>query len=226
MDLAVASTPRFPCTRASGYTSTLEDLGSEHMGSSTADSMAEAILGSDGMDGEAAALPTCGWAILSCAIVFSSWAGVAEREAATMLALVGQAEGGPALPAATVKTLTVRTEERADPKVAAAPAVRAHKEVASTGIMVKQGNLATVGAEGAAASRRQALSEGLAGGAGGGYYGGGGGGGGGAGVEGESGPGGGGGGGSSYVEPSAKHVRMWQGWKDATGDGLVVFSWR
>lgn len=37
--------------------------------------------------------------------------------------------------------------------------------------------------------------------------------------------GGGGGGGSSYVEPSAKNFRQWQGWKNATGDGLIVLSW-
>ncbi|MGA2759438.1 MAG: hypothetical protein ABSF08_03825 [Candidatus Cybelea sp.] len=60
------------------------------------------------------------------------------------------------------------------------------------------------------------------GGGGGGYYGGGGGGGGGGYV---GGPGGGGGGGSTYIEPSAYSARSWQGWKDATGDGLVVFSW-
>ncbi|MBV8724658.1 MAG: hypothetical protein JO350_04915 [Candidatus Eremiobacteraeota bacterium] len=64
------------------------------------------------------------------------------------------------------------------------------------------------------------------GGGGGGYYGGGGGG------SGSSGPGslwgggGGGGGGSSYAEPSAARVQFWQNWKNATGDGLVVFSWR
>ncbi|MFY9665140.1 MAG: hypothetical protein WAK19_11895 [Candidatus Cybelea sp.] len=58
------------------------------------------------------------------------------------------------------------------------------------------------------------------GGGGGGYYGGGGGGGGGFAAN-----GGGGGGGSSYVEPIAIEPRMWQGWKNATGDGLVVFSW-
>ncbi len=68
---------------------------------------------------------------------------------------------------------------------------------------------------------------GAGGGGGGGYYGGGGGG------SGSAGPsssewsgGGGGGGGSSYAEPSAEHVRFWQNWKNATGDGLVVFSWQ
>jgi hypothetical protein len=63
------------------------------------------------------------------------------------------------------------------------------------------------------------------GGGGGGYYGGGGGGG------GENSfavglPGAGGGGGSSYVEASALKARLWRGWKDADGDGLVVFSWK
>ncbi len=65
------------------------------------------------------------------------------------------------------------------------------------------------------------------GGAGGGYYGGGGGGGGGAtyaSIYGQ--PGGGGGGGSSYAERTAINFRTWSGWKNATGDGLVVFSWK
>ncbi|HEX3458472.1 MAG TPA: glycine rich domain-containing protein [Candidatus Baltobacteraceae bacterium] len=63
------------------------------------------------------------------------------------------------------------------------------------------------------------------GGGGGGYYGGGGG---GAGIGNYSVgfPGGGGGGGSSYVEPSAIKMRFWRGWKNATGDGLVVLSWQ
>ena len=64
------------------------------------------------------------------------------------------------------------------------------------------------------------------GGAGGGYYGGGGG---GAGVTfelgSEGGAGGGGGGGSSYIEPSAHRFASWQGWKKATGNGLIVFNW-
>ena len=62
------------------------------------------------------------------------------------------------------------------------------------------------------------------GGGGGGYYGAGGGGGGG-GYEFEGSVGGGGGGGSSYAEPSAQRVQMWRGWKTATSNGLVVFSW-
>lgn len=70
-------------------------------------------------------------------------------------------------------------------------------------------------------------SGGGGGGAGGGYYGGGGGGGGASGVASlYGGSGGGGGGGSSYVEPSATNVHMWQGWKNATGNGLVVVSWQ
>ncbi len=63
------------------------------------------------------------------------------------------------------------------------------------------------------------------GGGGGGYYGGGGG---GAGVVfelgSESGAGGGGGGGSTYIEPSATRFASWQGWKKASGNGLVVFD--
>jgi hypothetical protein len=61
------------------------------------------------------------------------------------------------------------------------------------------------------------------GGGGGGFYGGGGGAGGGNSTF-QNG-GGGGGGGSSYIEPSARGGRMWQGWRKATNDGLVVFSW-
>jgi hypothetical protein len=64
------------------------------------------------------------------------------------------------------------------------------------------------------------------GGGGGGYYGGGGGGGGGAVDEPvPSAAGGGGGGGSSFAESRATHVKMWQGWYNAAGNGLVVFSW-
>jgi hypothetical protein len=36
----------------------------------------------------------------------------------------------------------------------------------------------------------------------------------------------GGGGGSSYAEPSAINFRTWGGWKNANGNGLVVFSWK
>jgi hypothetical protein len=61
---------------------------------------------------------------------------------------------------------------------------------------------------------------GSGGGGGGGYYGGGAGGG-GSYLE----QGGGGGGGSSYVESSATNVHFVRGWKKATGNGLVVFSW-
>jgi hypothetical protein len=68
---------------------------------------------------------------------------------------------------------------------------------------------------------------GAGGGGGGGYFGGGGGGGGGSGSGAGNGwPGGGGGGGSSYVEPSATRFHTWSGWKNATGDGLVVISWQ
>lgn len=65
------------------------------------------------------------------------------------------------------------------------------------------------------------------GGGGGGYYGGGGGGGGGAAYASIYGaPGGGGGGGSSYVEPRATDAHFWKNWKDASGNGIVVFSWQ
>ncbi|MGC1334540.1 MAG: hypothetical protein WA812_04080 [Candidatus Cybelea sp.] len=65
------------------------------------------------------------------------------------------------------------------------------------------------------------------GGGGGGFYGGGGGGGGATGYSSYygSGGGGGGGGGSSYVGKRATHSHVWQGWKNAVGDGLVVISW-
>lgn len=67
---------------------------------------------------------------------------------------------------------------------------------------------------------------GSGGGAGGGYYGGGGGGGGGWDYGDYEGGGGGGGGGSSYVEPGARKFESWKGWKTASGNGLVVFSWQ
>jgi hypothetical protein len=65
------------------------------------------------------------------------------------------------------------------------------------------------------------------GGGGGGFYGGGGGGGGAPGYSSYdgSGGGGGGGGGSSYVGKRATHSHVWQGWKNAVGNGLVVISW-
>ena len=64
------------------------------------------------------------------------------------------------------------------------------------------------------------------GGGGGGYYGGGGGGSGSFnnGSEG-GGNGGGGGGGSSFTEPGAKSVTLWQGYSTATGDGRVIVTW-
>ncbi len=62
------------------------------------------------------------------------------------------------------------------------------------------------------------------GGGGGGYYGAGGGGG-GAGCIYCGRPGGGGGGGSSYIEPSAKRYQTWQGWRKATGNGVVILTW-
>jgi hypothetical protein len=86
------------------------------------------------------------------------------------------------------------------------------------------GDNGLLGKGGAGANGGSYPCGGFGGGGGGGYYGGGGGG------EGSNygsspiGGGGGGGGGSSYVEPTATDVHMWQGWNKAQY-GLVVFSW-
>jgi hypothetical protein len=84
----------------------------------------------------------------------------------------------------------------------------------------------TAGALGDGGSGGEGSSEAGGGGGGGGYYGGGGG---GAGTNRQSlpwlGSSGGGGGGSSYAEPRATSVHMQRGWKNATGNGLVVISW-
>jgi hypothetical protein len=63
------------------------------------------------------------------------------------------------------------------------------------------------------------------GGGGGGWFGGGGG---GSGVSSTTvtGGGGGGGGGSSYAESTAKHIHMYRGWQDNTGNGAVTIQWR
>lgn len=91
----------------------------------------------------------------------------------------------------------------------------------------KSGGFGEGGRGGAGGHSRGYYTGGGGGSAGGGYYGGGGGGGGASGVASLYGASaGGGGGGSSYVEPSASRVHMWQGWKNATGNGLVVFSWQ
>jgi hypothetical protein len=69
---------------------------------------------------------------------------------------------------------------------------------------------------------------GAGGGGGGGFYGGGGGGGGSQGYtssESYVAGGGGGGGGSSFVGKRATHSHLWQGWKNAVGNGVVVISW-
>jgi hypothetical protein len=63
------------------------------------------------------------------------------------------------------------------------------------------------------------------GGGGGGFYGGGGGGGGTEAISYGVGAGGGGGGGPSFVGKRAENARIWPGWKNAVGDGLVVISW-
>jgi Glycine rich protein len=87
------------------------------------------------------------------------------------------------------------------------------------------GKNGTLGFGGRGAQNGHGVSTG-GGGGGGGYYGGGGG---GAGSEFSSsvgqGSGGGGGGGSSYVEPNATDVHMWQGWKPKVPNGLIVFTW-
>lgn len=88
------------------------------------------------------------------------------------------------------------------------------------------GTLGTGGSGGRAGSNPSGLNF-SGGGGGGGYYGGGGGGGGGAAFASiYGGPGGGGGGGSSYIEPKASKFQTWSGWKNATTNGLVVFSWQ
>jgi hypothetical protein len=85
----------------------------------------------------------------------------------------------------------------------------------------ENGALGTGGAGGQAAG---GYSSG-GGGGGGEYYGGGGAGSGEGGYTTDFGGGGGGGGGSSFAEPKATQVHIWQNWKSATGDGQVVFSW-
>jgi hypothetical protein len=83
-----------------------------------------------------------------------------------------------------------------------------------------------LGGSGGAGGQGGSYGDGGGGGGGGGGYYGGGGGGGGAGLYGPPQIGNGGGGGSSYAEPSATSVHFWQGWKKATGNGLVVVSWQ
>jgi hypothetical protein len=101
-----------------------------------------------------------------------------------------------------------------------------------TGGAAGQGSLGTgapggdgaLGVGGAGGFQSGSNATGGGGGGGGGYFGGGGGGSGAPSVS-ENNGGGGGGGGSSYVKPGATHVRMWQNWKNAAGNGLVIFSW-
>jgi Glycine rich protein len=80
------------------------------------------------------------------------------------------------------------------------------------------------GARGAGGSGGKQRSAGGGGGGGGGYFGGGGGG--SACRSHDNNGGGGGGGGSSFAERKAMNVHFWKGWKNATTDGLVVFSWQ
>jgi hypothetical protein len=93
-----------------------------------------------------------------------------------------------------------------------------------TGNSGKPGERGLGGAGGSGCQSYSCGYGGSGGGAGAGYYGGGGGGV-GAGAETDFGGGGGGGGGSSYCETSARTCDNWQGWKTATGNGLVVISW-
>ena len=88
----------------------------------------------------------------------------------------------------------------------------------------KRGALGLGGAGGGLGCTSSCEPGGGGGGGGGGYYGGGGGGSGGAQTS-HQGNGGGAGGGSSYVERSAKGVRMYRGWKDATGNGSITIKW-
>jgi hypothetical protein len=90
----------------------------------------------------------------------------------------------------------------------------------------KPGSVGTGGMGGAGCTGGPSCWSGENGGGGGGGYYGGGGGGAGGGDSSYSFGGGGGGGGSSYIEPSAKKFQSWQGWHQAGGNGLVVFSWR
>ncbi|HEX3459106.1 MAG TPA: glycine-rich protein [Candidatus Baltobacteraceae bacterium] len=88
------------------------------------------------------------------------------------------------------------------------------------------GSAGTLGAGGSGGSGDSDIHCG--GGGGGGYYGGGGG---GSGSQSEGsvggGSGGGGGGGSSYAEPNAiGRIYGWEGWRDATGNGVVTLIWK
>ncbi|HEV3089816.1 MAG TPA: hypothetical protein VGX91_00070 [Candidatus Cybelea sp.] len=81
------------------------------------------------------------------------------------------------------------------------------------------------GGSGCIVQSSSCVAGGSGGGGGGGYYGGGGGGAAGACCSYRGAGGGGGGGGSSYIEPTATHVQISRGWKSATYNGSVVFSW-
>ncbi len=90
----------------------------------------------------------------------------------------------------------------------------------------KDGNPGAAGALGLGGSGGNKIADpGSGGGGGGGGYFGGGGGGSACPPEPPYSGGGGGGGGSSYAEPRATNVRFWPNWKNASGNGLVVFSW-
>jgi len=88
------------------------------------------------------------------------------------------------------------------------------------------GNAGSAGTVGVGGTGGSGYDRKPGGGGGGGFYGGGGG---GSGSHGngniQGGSGGGGGGGSSYAEPNATNVQMWQGWQNATGNGVIILSW-
>jgi hypothetical protein len=88
------------------------------------------------------------------------------------------------------------------------------------------GTLGDGGSGGAGGKSNGHSAGGGGGGGGGGYYGGGGGGGGCGGYTHYNNAGGGGGGGSSYIAPSANGGQTWTGWKKATANGEIVFSWQ
>ncbi|MGP8101692.1 MAG: hypothetical protein ACLQHL_13200 [Candidatus Cybelea sp.] len=88
------------------------------------------------------------------------------------------------------------------------------------------GALRNGGSGGAGGKSNGHSAGGGGGGGGGGYYGGGGGGGGCGGYTHNNNGGGGGGGGSSYIDPTATGGHTWTGWKTATTNGEVVFSWQ
>ena len=149
----------------------------------------------------------------------------AGAAAADCIAPVARADAA----AAASAEAAAAVPDRALIPTAPARAVAADRK-SPAGWAVAGATVTVAGAEALAMAERAAqpyYGELGGGGGGGGFYGGGGGGGGAPGFssyEG-SGGGGGGGGGSSYVGKRATHSHVWQGWKNAVGNGLVVISW-